>query len=95
MDSLTGAWQSTQKALFDQGKKKKKRMDTQVSLQASSLIVESETMLMKCQPTHTHYCLVFYPFRLLNEVILAQSLISTLTINSSYPAADNNLCTLM
>lgn len=67
-------------------------MDTQVSLEASSFIVESETLLMKCQPTHRHYRLVFYPFRLPNEVILAQSLISALTLNSSYPAADDNLC---
>lgn len=70
-------------------------MDTQVSRQASSFIVESKTLLMKCQPTHAHYSLAFYPFRLLNEVILAQSPISTLTLNSSYPAADDNLCTLM
>lgn len=70
-------------------------MDTQVSLQASSFIVERETLLMKCQPTHTHYHLVFYPFTLPNEVILAQSLISTLTLNSSHPAADDNLSTLM
>lgn len=94
MDSPIGAWQSTQKALFNL-KKKKKRMDTQVSLQASSFIVERETLLMKCQPTHTHYHLVFYPFTLPNEVILAQSLISTLTLNSSHPAADDNLSTLM
>lgn len=62
-------------------------MDTQVSLQTSSFIVESETVLMKCQPTHPHYGLVFYPFRLLNEVILAQSLSSALTLSSPYPSA--------
>lgn len=73
VDSAIGARQSTQKALF---MRKNKWWTLRSLFKPFHSVVESETVLMKYQPTRTHYRLVFYPFRLLNEVILAQSVIS-------------------